>query len=56
MILKPINTEQEYDAMMDWIDKQFAQKTSPDSTNGKLLQQALLLIKDYEDERYRIDI
>jgi HTH-type transcriptional regulator/antitoxin HigA len=54
MKLKPIKTEQEYDAMMAWIDEQFDQKTPLDSPDGEKLQVALLLIKAYEDEYYPI--
>ena len=54
MKLKPLKTEQEYDAMMLWIDEQFGKKTRPNSPDGEILQVALLLIKAYEDEHYSI--
>lgn len=54
MKLKPIKTEQEYDAMMAWVDDQFDRKTLPNSPAGEKLQVALLLIKAYEDANYPI--
>jgi HTH-type transcriptional regulator / antitoxin HigA len=54
MKLKPIKTEQEYQAMLDWVDTPF--DTSPDinSPDGEQLQIALLLIKAYEEVHYQI--
>lgn len=54
MKLKLIKTEQEYDAMMDWIDEQFDKKVPPDSPEGEALQIGLLLVKTYEDQHYPI--
>ncbi|WP_020594992.1 helix-turn-helix domain-containing protein [Spirosoma panaciterrae] len=54
MKLKPIKTENEYDDMLDWVDKQFDKKIPANSPEGDLLQIALLLIKAYEDEHYTI--
>ncbi len=54
MILKPIKTEAEYDALMDWVDEQFDLRVKPDSPQGETLQIALLLIKAYEDQYYAI--
>lgn len=50
MKLEPIKTEQEYNAMMTWIDERLRRKTAPDSPDGETLQAALLLIKAYEDK------
>mgnify|MGYP002777897812 CR=1 FL=1 len=54
MTLKPIKTEEEYDALLDWIDQQFDQKVPVDSPAGEKLQIALLIVKDYEDRHYPI--
>ncbi len=54
MKLKPLKTEQDYDVLMAWVDKQFDKKTSPNSSDGETVQIALLLIKAYEDEYYSV--
>lgn len=54
MTLRPIKTEQEYDALINWVDGQFDAKVKPDTLEGDQLQIALLLIKDYEDAHYPI--
>lgn len=54
MKLKTIETEQEYDDMMAWVDAQFDQEVRPDTPEGEVLQVALLLVKAYEDEHYTI--
>lgn len=40
--------------MMAWVDAQFDRKVKPDSSEGEVLQVALLLIKSYEDEHHAI--
>ncbi|WP_257670332.1 helix-turn-helix domain-containing protein [Parapedobacter tibetensis] len=54
MELKIIKSEKEYDAMLDWVDAQFDAGVNLESEAGERLQMALLLIKNYEDEHYRI--
>jgi HTH-type transcriptional regulator/antitoxin HigA len=54
MELKPIQTEQEYDTLLDWVDNQFDHKPDTNSPEGHKLQIALLLIKSYEDEHHQI--
>ncbi len=54
MKLKLIKTEEEYDALLNWVDAQFDAKPIPDSPTGEDLQVALLLIKAYEDDHYPI--
>jgi HTH-type transcriptional regulator / antitoxin HigA len=54
MTLKPIKTEQEYEAMLDWVDEQFDKKIEPNTAEGNTLEIALLLIKAYEDEHYTV--
>ncbi len=54
MELKPIKTEQEYEAMLDWVDKQFDAKVEPNTEQGNAVEIALLLIKSYEDLHYPV--
>jgi len=54
MELSVIQTEEQYQQYLDWVDEQFDKKIVPDSTEGKKLEVALLLIKQYEDEHYAI--
>ena len=54
MKLKPIKTEQEYQAMLDWVDTQFDASPDINSSDGEQLQIALLLVKAYEDVHYQI--
>jgi HTH-type transcriptional regulator/antitoxin HigA len=39
---------------MKWVDEMFDKKVSPNSANGKKVEVALLLIKQYEDEHFSI--
>ncbi len=52
MIIRPIETEEDYEHLLNWVDTQFDLFHTPDSPEGKQLQTALLLIKDYEDIHY----
>lgn len=54
MELKIIKTEAEYDRLLGWVDEQFDAGVHPDTPAGDNLQMALLLVKNYEDEHYRI--
>jgi HTH-type transcriptional regulator/antitoxin HigA len=54
MNLKIIRTEQQYEAYLDWVDRQFDKKVKADSPIGEKVQVALLLIKQYEDEHFPI--
>ncbi len=54
MELKVIRSESEYQNIIAWIDDQFNKNIAPDSVQGKQLQIALLLIKQYEDQHYEI--
>ena len=51
-----IKNENEYQDLLEWIDMQFDLKVIPESEEGKNLQVALLLIKQYENENYAIPI
>jgi HTH-type transcriptional regulator / antitoxin HigA len=54
MKLKPIKSKKEYEASLEWVDKQFQKKVRLNSPDGEVLQVALLLIKQYEDIHYAI--
>lgn len=54
MILKPLKTEPDYDALLTWVDEQFDKKVQVNTPEGDELQIALLLIKAYEDDHYPI--
>lgn len=54
MNLQTIQTEEEYELMLTWIDKQFEQTPILTSPEGKQLQLALSLVKAYEDIHYPI--
>lgn len=54
MKLKLIKTDQDYEAMLDWVDTQFDLLPNLDSLEGEALQIALLPIKAYEDIHFQI--
>lgn len=54
MELSVIKTEEEYEDLLEWIDLQLDEKVKPDSPEGKKLEVALVLIKNYEDQFYPI--
>ena len=54
MNLRPIKADDEYEAMLGWIDIQFDLAPEFNSQEGEQLQIALLLIKAYEDVHYHI--
>ncbi len=54
MKLKPIKTNKEYEAYLEWVDKQFEKKVKRNSPDGENLQVVLLLIKEFEDKNYPI--
>lgn len=56
MELSVIKTEAQYQQYLDWVDEQFDKKIVPNSPEGKKLEVALLLIKQYEDEHYAIPL
>jgi HTH-type transcriptional regulator/antitoxin HigA len=53
--IKSIETEKEYDDLMVWVDAQFDIGVRKGTEEGNNLEQALLLIKEYEDKNYQID-
>lgn len=56
MELKIIRTKKQYQAYLDWVDKQLDKKVKRDSPQGEKVQVALLLIKQYEDLHYPIPV
>ncbi len=54
MIIQTIQTEEEYELMLAWIDKQFDQSSTPESPEGEQLKLALSFVKAYEDIHYPI--
>jgi HTH-type transcriptional regulator / antitoxin HigA len=56
MKLKPIKSNRDYEAYLDWVDDLFNKKVKPNSPEGETLQVALLLIKEYEDKNYPIPV
>jgi HTH-type transcriptional regulator / antitoxin HigA len=54
MELAVVKTEKDYDSLLEWIDEQFEKKVSPDTPEGKKLEVALVLVKNYEDQHYPI--
>jgi HTH-type transcriptional regulator / antitoxin HigA len=56
MQLKPITSKKEYEQYLEWVDSLFDKKIKPNSEQGRTLQVALLLIKDYEDRHYPIPL
>ena len=56
MKLRPIKTERDYEKLLSWIDGKFDKKVKINSPEGELVQIALLLIKQYEDQHYPIPL
>ena len=54
MELKIIKTKKQYEEYLSWVDEMFEKKVKLNSEEGEKLQVALLLIKQYEDEKYPI--
>lgn len=56
MKLKPIRSNDEYEAYLKWVDMLFEKHTKPETPAGESLHVALLLIKEYEDNHYPIPV
>ena len=56
MELTVIKNEQQYRKYLKWVDKKFDENISVQSAEGKKLEVALLLIKQYEDTHYAIPL
>jgi HTH-type transcriptional regulator/antitoxin HigA len=54
MELSVLKSEDQYEQLLDWVDEQFDKKVSIDSPEGKKLEIALILIKQYEDEHHPV--
>ena len=56
MKLRPLKTERDYEKLLSWIDGKFDKKVKINSPEGELVEIALLLIKQYEDQHYPIPL
>ena len=56
MELKIIQTKEQYEEFLDWVDMLFDKKVKRDTPIGNKLQVALLLIKQYEDANFPIPL
>ena len=56
MELKIIQTKNQYEQYLNWVDVQFENKVKSTTPQGEKLQVALLLIKQYEDANYPIPL
>lgn len=56
MELSVIKSEEEYQNLLNWVDEQFDKKIHPNTPEGKKLEVALVLIKNYEDQFYPIPL
>ena len=54
MELAIIKNKKQYQEYLDWVDKEFNNKVKINSSQGKKVQVALLLIKQYEDIHYPV--
>jgi HTH-type transcriptional regulator/antitoxin HigA len=54
MELSVIKNKTQYEAYLKWVDEMFDKNILPNSTNGKKIEVALLLIKQYEDTHFSI--
>ena len=54
MELRIIKSEEQYEKILEWVDRQFDRKVKPDSPLGEKVQIALLLIKQYEDQHHPV--
>jgi HTH-type transcriptional regulator/antitoxin HigA len=54
MNLKIIGSEVEYQHYLQWADEMFDNKAAAETPEGETLQVVLLLIKQYEDQKYPI--
>ncbi len=50
--LKNIKNNKQYEQYLNWVDTQFYNKVKAKTPVGEKLQVALLLIKQYEDEKF----
>jgi HTH-type transcriptional regulator / antitoxin HigA len=54
MQLTKIESENQYQQYLNWVDKMFNEKVIPESEEGKKVKLALEFIKEYEDLHYQI--
>ena len=56
MELKIIKTKKQYKQWLEWVDVQFENKVKANTQQGEKLQIALLLIKQYEEANFPIQL
>lgn len=56
MNLHAIHTPEEHEAMLEWIDEQFEKKVKKGTAEGRQLEVALILVKDFEDKNYPVPL
>lgn len=54
MMVKPITKKDEHLEMLDWIENQMDRTVRKGTPEGDLLEDALILVKDFEDRHYPI--
>ncbi|SFT90580.1 HTH-type transcriptional regulator / antitoxin HigA [Algoriphagus locisalis] len=54
MELSVIKSDEQYSQYLDWVEEQLDLKISKESPEGKKLEVALLIIKEYEDQNFQI--
>ncbi len=54
MELKPVKTKKQYKEYLNWVDEQFNKKVNPNTPAGDKLQVVLILVKNYEDEHFKV--
>ncbi|MEY4875917.1 MAG: hypothetical protein RL708_1066 [Bacteroidota bacterium] len=52
MELKPITDDKTYQQFLNWIDAQLDKNINSGTSKGQKLKAALLLVKQYEDEKF----
>jgi HTH-type transcriptional regulator / antitoxin HigA len=56
MVVKTLKSESEYEKILNWVDNQLYMDPDLDTPQGQKLQDALLIIKAYEDINYPIPL
>lgn len=56
MELNVIKSDEQYELYLDWVNEMFDEGVEPNSVEGKKVEVALVLIKDYEDKNFPIPL
>ena len=54
MQITKIETEDQYEQCLNWVDNMFDEKVNPDSEEGNKVKLALEFIREYEDLYYTV--